>query len=290
MPLRTDLRIQKEKKKKNVFFGFVMLLSVSAAMVQADVRRVWDEKPLTILLPVGKELRVTFPTDVAVQVPLGISEKLTSLAPNNKMIYWTATETFNRSRVIATATDGRTVYVIDVEATNTAAKEDILIEDPARVVDQPSVSMQPATASNTENENDDEVLEDPAEILLTRFAAQTLYAPSRLMPTDARISPVNFLTLQRDFPLLQSGQGEQVAVTVVGAWVGFGRHVTAVFITNQTNVRFEFDASRVRGNFTHITAQHREVGAKGSLTDRTTLYLISTIPFAEALTEDSYAY
>jgi hypothetical protein len=77
---------------------------------------------------------------------------------------------------------------------------------------------------------------------------------------------------------------------VVGSWVGFGRYVTAVLIINQTPVSFEFDASRVRGNFTHITAQHLHLGAKGSVTDRTTLYLMSAIPFAEALTEDSYAY
>ncbi len=285
-------KVQKPKNIKNIFFGFFMLWGLSATLVQADVRRVWNEKPLTIILPVGQELRVSFPTDVNVQVPLGISEKLTSLAPNPKMMYWTATEAFSSARIIATASDGKTVYVIDVAADKNAGKEDIVIEDPARVVvEQPaaSINRQAANTSNATND-DDEVLEDPAEILLTRFASQTLYAPSRLIPTDTRISPVNFLHIHHDFPLLQSGHGEQVSVNVVGSWSGFGRYVTAVLIVNQTPVSFEFDASRVRGNFTHITAQHLHLGAKGTAIDRTTLYLISEIPFAEALTEDSYAY
>jgi integrating conjugative element protein (TIGR03749 family) len=286
---------------KNFIFGFFVLFSVLcgllAAMVQADTRRVWDEKPLTVILPVGQELRVSFPTDVNVQVPLGISEKLTSLAPNPKMIYWTATEEFSSARIIATALDGGTVYVIDVAADKHAAKDDIVIEDPARVTSNKTLTPENhhiSTNANSDTANDESIsednLEDPAEILLTRFASQTLYAPSRLIPTDARISPVSFLAIHKDFPFLQSGHGEQVAVNVVGAWTGFGRYITAVLIVNQTPIAFEFDASRVRGNFTHITAQYLQLGAKGSLTDRTTLYLVSDIPFAEALTEDSYAY
>lgn len=101
--------------KKHIVWVLI-LCGLSATIVQADVRRVWDEKPLTLILPVGQELRVSFPTGVNVQVPLGISEKLTSLAPNPKMIYWTATEEFTTARIIATAIDGKTVYVIDVAA------------------------------------------------------------------------------------------------------------------------------------------------------------------------------
>ena len=278
---------------KHGLLWLVILCNFAPAYASADVRRVWDEKPLTLILPVGHELRVIFPTDVNVQVPLGVSEKLTSLAPNPKMILWTAKESFTSARVIATALDGKTVYVIDIEADTNAIKEDILIEDPSRVIaSQPatiSTNNQSETESSSAHEND-AILEDPSEIVLTRYASQTLYAPSRLIPTDARLTPVNFLALNKDFPLLQSGQGEHVAVSVVGSWVGFDRYVTAVLIVNQSPIPFEFDASRVRGNFTHITAQHLNIGAKGTLTDRTTLYLISDIPFAEALTEDSYAY
>lgn len=270
------------------FFLLSVLWCLSAALVQADVRRVWDEKPLTLTLPVGHEVRVNFPTEVAVQVPLGISEKLLSLQPNPRMIYWTATEGFGSARVIATATDGRTVYVIDLAADVAAATDDIVIEDPARISQLPSASTQDLSSDNRNLA--DEVLEDPAEIILTRFASQTLYAPSRLIPSDERIAPVKLPNLPKHFPLLQSGQGEQVSVDVVGAWMGFGRYITAVLMINQTPLHFVFDGSRLRGNFTHIASQHSAIGPQGSLTDRTTVYLISTVPFNEALMEDSYAY
>lgn len=266
------------------------LMLSGAQCASADMRRVWDEKPMTLILPVGQEVRVTFPTDVQVQVPLGISEKLTSLAPNPKMIYWTAGEAFTNARIIATARDGGTVYVIDVAAEVSALKEDIVIEDPARISLSDTGSVNAAQPKEKNDAEDEDALEDPAEIILTRFASQTLYAPSRLIPVDARISPVNYLALSKTFPLLQSSQGEQVSVNVVGSWSGFGHFITAVLIVNQSPVGFNVDASRVRGNFTHITSQHLFVGPKSSREDRTTLYLISDVPFAEALTEDSYAY
>jgi integrating conjugative element protein (TIGR03749 family) len=273
------------------FIAAIAYLMLSGAQcASADMRRVWDEKPMTLILPVGQEVRVTFPTDVQVQVPLGISEKLTSLAPNPKMIYWTASEAFTNARIIATARDGGTVYVIDVAAEMSALKEDIVIEDPARISLSDTGSLNAAQPKEKNDAEDEDALEDPAEIILTRFASQTLYAPSRLMPVDARISPVNYLAISKTFPLLQSGQGEQVSVNVVGSWSGFGHFITAVLIVNQSPVGFNLDASRVRGNFTHITSQHLFVGPKGSREDRTTLYLVSDVPFAEALTEDSYAY
>ena len=273
------------------FIAAIAYLILSGAQcASADMRRVWEEKPMTLILPVGQEVRVTFPTDVQVQVPLGISEKLTSLAPNPKMIYWTASEAFTNARIIATARDGGTVYVIDVAAEMSALKEDIVIEDPARISLSDTGSVNAAQPKEKNDAEDEDALENPAEIILTRFASQTLYAPSRLMPVDARISPVNYLAISKEFPLLQSGQGEQVSVNVVGSWSGFGHFITAVLIVNQSPVGFNLDASRVRGNFTHITSQHLFVGPKDSREDRTTLYLVSDAPFAEALTEDSYAY
>jgi integrating conjugative element protein (TIGR03749 family) len=246
-------------------FLFIGLLFINTA--NADTRRVWEDKPLSLVLPIGQEVRVTFPTDVDIQVPLAVSEKLTSLAPNSRMIYWTPSDAFPSGRILATAKDGHTVYVIDLSA------------------DKSTIST-----SDSQSGEESETLEDPAEIILTRFASQSLYAPTRLVPSDARIAATKIKPLDKNFPLLQSGHGEIVSVNVVGAWTGFSKFVTAVLIVNQSPITFEFDASRVRGNFTHITAQHLRIGPKSTLTDRTTLYLISDVPFAEAVTEDSYAY
>lgn len=264
-----------------------LLLGVIALPALADVRRVWDEKPLTLVLPVNQEVRVIFPTDVDIQVPMGIGERLQSLAPNTRMIYWTATDSFEPARIIATANDGKTVYILDVAANANGIAEDVVIEDPAR---QPLQEAPVISEGNAETDAEEAPLEDPTEILLTRFASQTLYAPSRLIPVDARIMTVTSPVLDAQFPLLQSAHGERFAVSVVGAWMGFGQYVTAVLIKNTTSLRFQLDLSRVRGNFTHISAQHLMMGAAGSLEDRTTLYLISSQPFNEALLEDSYAY
>lgn len=270
---------------------FILAGAFLCNVAQADSRRVWEDKPLSLVIPIGQEIRVTFPTDVDIQVPMAVSEKLTSLAPNTRMIYWTPIEEFPTGRILATAKDGHTVYVIDLSADKSAVKEDIVIEDPARVpINEIARSGETTSSAEVQPVEESEELEDPAEIILTRFASQTLYAPSRLIPADARISLTKIKSLDKNFPLLQSAHGELVSVSVVGAWTGFGKYITAVLVVNQSSVAFEFDASRVRGNFTHITAQHLRIGPRGALTDRTTIYLISDVPFAEALTEDSYAY
>ncbi|HMW72320.1 MAG TPA: DUF3438 family protein, partial [Cellvibrionaceae bacterium] len=71
---------------------------------------------------------------------------------------------------------------------------------------------------------------------------------------------------------------------------GYGKYITAVLIVNTTSLSLQFDATAVRGNFSHITAQHINIGPKNSLEDRTTLYLISDEPFGQAVLGDSYAY
>ena len=54
---------------------------------------------------------------------------------------------------------------------------------------------------------DDKPLNDPPEIVLTRFAMQTLYAPSRLIPSSERISRAGNPAMPKAFPLMQSTQG-----------------------------------------------------------------------------------
>lgn len=252
----------------------------------ADRTLVWNKMPLTVVLPVGEEIRVTFPTDVNLQLPMAVTENLESLAPNQQIVYWKAKSPFDSVRAIATSTDNDTVYLIDLVAQQGALVESLVIEDPDRVV------KQQATASPALQATQEQVQEllDPPEILLTRFASQSLYAPRRLMPVNSDIHQQPIAALPANFPLLRSQMGEQYRYSVVGAWSGYGRYITAVMVINTSAISLQINPGLVMGNFTHITAQHLTLGAKGSLEDRTTLYLISDTPFASAIMEDGYGY
>lgn len=266
---------------KNTLLLVSLILGFGWSLVtQADTVKVWDNKPLTINIKVNEEVRVIFPTGVNIQVPLSTTQKLQALAPNREVIYWKATAAFDKSRIIATTDDGQDVYVIDLMASPNGLKDSITIEDPRRVLLKNAAKEQPVAPT----------LRDPAELVLTRFVAQTLYAPDRLLPTDTNISQLETPTLPIDFPLMQSAKGESYIVEVVGQWGGYGRYITAVLIMNMSRFVVPVNPERVRGNFTHITPQHSHLSEAGTFEDRTTLYLVSDSPFSEAVMEDGYAY
>lgn len=253
----------------------------------ADEVRVWNRDPITIVLPVGQEIRVTFPVDVNIQIPMTIAQQLESLAPNQQVIYWKATAPFEKARVVASSTDNESVYLVDLIADPQATTGSIVIEDPERIK---AAHIESVESGSTPTTNATTELSDPPEIVLTRFAAQTLYAPRRLVPTSRDIYPVNGVQIPLEFPLLRSQAGEKYRYRIVGSWSGYGRYITAVLVINQSPIQLQINPGLVQGNFTHITPQHLYLGPKGSLEDRTTLYLISESPFLSALQEDGYGY
>ncbi len=265
------------------------LCAIAFCVCQSSIaevdKRIWENMPLTIILPVNKEVRVTFPTDVNVQIPKELTANLVSLAPNQKIIYWTAKAPFDSSRILATSTDNDTVYLIDLIADEHSTMDDpVIIEDADRIdANAGEETVERSFSSEAE-------LTDPPEILLTRFAAQTLYAPRRLVPQSTDIAELHIDPIAVDFPLIQSQQGEQLHVHIVGAWSGYGRYLTAVLVINQSVEPVLINPGNVRGNFTHITAQHTDLGSAGTLKDRTTIYLISDVPFVSALMEEGYGY
>ncbi len=278
------------------------ILFASSHSHAEDTRRVWDNRPLPVALPVGKEVRWIFPQDVTVQIPEEMTPKIKTLLPDAHTVYITATEKFSTARVLATGNKDGKVYILDVSAAANNLVEDMRLEDPAllpaandtnnakptsRLIETELPDQQDGSGDSTP---DEKPLLDPPEIVLTRFAMQTLYAPSRLIPSSERVSRAGNPTLPKAFPLIQSTQGERFSYEAVGAWQGFGHYVTAVLVVNQTPIRVLVDLTKVRGNFSHVTAQHHYIGPKGDLTDRTTLYLISDKPFNEAVLEDAYAY
>lgn len=249
----------------------------------ADRVLVWNKDPLPIVLPIDKEVRMTFPTDVHIQIPVGILGSLESLAPNQQVVYWKATKAFDRARVVVASLDGTSVYMLDLSANTNGTAENLLLEDADRVVVDASYHRSETPAST-------HAVDDPVEIILTRFASQMLYAPTRLRPTNGDIYTQDNVRLTTDFPLIRSQFGESYHVEVVGSWSGYGRYITAVMMINQGTRPVQVNPGLVQGNFTHITPQHTSLGPKGTIEDRTTLYLISEMPFVAAVQGDGYGY
>ena len=114
----------------------------------------------------------------------------------------------------------------------------------------------------------------PGYIKLTRFAAQQLYAPARLIknpPGMVRVSvtrdPVDLL------------RGGTIEATPLVAWRAGGLYVTAVKLTNRTEQPQTLDPRDLRGTWLTATFQHHRLLPKGDEADTTAVYLISARPF-----------
>lgn len=266
-------------------FTLLFLTLVSAQANSSDTTRLlWNNQPIQLTLKPGAEVRVVFPANVNIQVPVPLIDRLSTLQVNPRVVYWTAKETFPSSQIIAISDESEEVYLINLSSSEMGTDKPVTIEDPNWLVRQ-----QPQAPAQTPK--DQEVLSDPPEVLLTRHVAKTLYAPVRLMPTQREIQRIPVNDLPENFQLKRTQKGETYRYKVLGQWQGYDRYITAVRLENTALLTLDLiDLRTIRGGFTHIATQHPNLGPAGSLDSVTTLYLISQVPFETALGRTSYGF
>ncbi len=259
---------------------FVILLTLASATVIADAseRVLWDKRPISVHLQVGYERIIHFPDDVRYWLPDTVKRHVSVLAANG-VLYIRAMEPFPTTRLRIQGLNDQQVYLLDITASEVAAVSDELIV---------------MTKKNTRNRSKEATAYRTTEdwrIRLTRYAAQQLYAPERLVDGDSAIKriPVESKT---SVPLIRGGLIEAVPIA---SWQGHGLTVTAVRVRNlsQQSLQLQFDQSDslqaldlsylVRGDWLTATLQHDLLGAMGDETDTTTLYLVSNRSFVESL-------
>ena len=259
---------------------FVILLAFASASVIADTpeRVLWDKRPISVHLQVGHERIIHFPDDVRYWLPDTVKRHVSVLAANG-VLYIRAMESFPTTRIRIQGLNDQQVYLLDITASEVAAVSDELIV---------------MTKENTRNRSKEATAYRTTEdwrIRLTRYAAQQLYAPERLVDGDSAIKriPVESKT---SVPLIRGGLIEAVPIA---SWQGHGLTVTAVRVRNLSRqlLQLQFDRSDslhalnlshlVRGDWLTATLQHDRLGAMGDETDTTTLYLVSNRSFVESL-------
>ena len=259
---------------------FVILLTLASATVLADAseRVLWDKRPINVHPQVGSERIIHFPDNVRYWLPDTVKRHVSVLSANG-VLYIRAMEPFPTTRLRIQGLNDHQVYLLDITASEVAAVSDELIV---------------MTKKNTRNRSKEATAYRTTEdwrIRLTRYAAQQLYAPERLVDGDSAIKriPVESKT---SVPLIRGGLIETVPIA---SWQGHGLTVTAVRVRNlsRQSLQLQFDRSDshqaldlsylVRGDWLTATLQHDRLGAMGDETDTTTLYLVSNRSFVESL-------
>jgi len=233
-------------------------------------RIIWDKTPIRLTLPVGHERLVHFPGPVRVSIPAHINPLLRSQSVDGT-VYWQAAVPFESVRVQMHKLESGQVYLFDLQAREgaSAAPVQILLPSTEPKPVQAASGETPATQPKT----------PLSYVALTRFAAQQMYAPSRLLRDQPGISriPIN---VSSPIPL---HRGAAVQATPLIAWHGGGYYLTVVRLRNLTSQPLILDPRDLRGSWLAATFQHARLFPQGDEADTTCVYLISARPFDESL-------
>ncbi|OYT82107.1 MAG: integrating conjugative element protein [Pseudomonas sp. PGPPP4] len=255
-----------------------------SSLAQAIEIRKWERVPMAIPLVVGQERILFVDANVRVGVPPAIADKL-RVQSTGGAIYLRAKDPIEPSRLqLQNAATGE-IMLIDIAATpaqeGQAALEPIKIvpgdTTPTRYGQAAAAALKSTVkASRQAEEDDDEPAapkrETPIPVVLTRYAAQMLYAPLRTVePVDgvAQVKVDKRLDLSTLLPALP------VEASQLGAWRLDDHWVTAVKLRNQTGQRLALDPRELMGDFATATFQHPYLGARGDASDTTVLYLVT---------------
>ncbi len=261
------------RKKPSIRSALVTWLSVALLLMQSFVhaqtnspeRIEWKKAPIRLELVVGQEQQIEFPAAVKVGVPAAVQGVLRTQSVNG-VVYLLAHAAFGTNRLMVRELDSGRIYLFDV----TATKEG-----------RPGHPIQIYVTGDQDNKNDQAIggyeseKGPPDYIQLTRFAAQQLYAPARLVKDRPGIVRI---PVSRDPVALYHG-GTVEGVPLV-AWRAKGLYVTAVKLTNRTEQALTLDPRNLRGTWLTATFQHHRLFPKGDEADTTAVYLISARPFA----------
>jgi integrating conjugative element protein (TIGR03749 family) len=259
-------------------FCAVLAVVAVTAIADAPERVLWDKRPITVHLQIGHERIIHFPDEMRFWLPDTIKHKVSALAANG-VLYIRALEPFPGTRLRVQSLNDHQVYLLDVMASDIDVVNDEMI-----VMTQDSVR-------NRSKESSAVITTQDWRIRLTRYAAQQLYAPERLLGGDSEIKRTP-LELSTAVPLIRGGL---VGAVPIASWQGGGLTVTAIRLrnTSQWPLELRFDqpsslkrlnlSNLIRGDWLTATVQHQHLGSTGNENDTTTLYLVSKQPFIESL-------
>ena len=256
--------------------GILLILGVVPASQAVEILR-WERLPLPVPLVVGQERVVFIDRNVRVGVPASVGDHLRVQSAGGA-IYLRASEPIPPTRLQLQDVESGALILLDIAAE--PAKDGQAPLEPVRIVEAeaPAKRYGGGAASGADEQADapaDKSVprrETPVPVVLTRHAAQNLYAPLRTVEPVAGIGRVNLrrgLALDTLLPTLP------VHAEALAAWRLEDQWVTAVRLTHTGSGWIDLDPRALQGDFLTATFQHPTLGPRGTPEDTTVLYLVT---------------
>lgn len=259
-------------RRSTLLGGLLALVAIPSAQAVEILR--WERLPLAVPLVVGQERIVFIDRNVRVGVPSSVSDRLRVQSAGGA-IYLRASEPIEPTRLQLQDAHTGALILLDIAAEPARDGEPPL--EPVRIVEgniesphhsEPAASSEEASSTQVETPR----RETPVPMVLTRFAAQSLYAPLRTVEPVPGIARVN---LRRDLKLDTLLPTEPVNAKTLASWRLEDLWVTAVRLTNASDRWIALDPRALQGDFLTATFQHSDLGPSGQPEDTTVVYLVT---------------
>ncbi|MBK9468993.1 MAG: TIGR03749 family integrating conjugative element protein [Gammaproteobacteria bacterium] len=254
------------------------LLSFAQVDAASNVpeRVVWNKASIAIPLVVGEERQVHFPDSVSIGLPQSLTPLLRSQSINGTL-YLLARQAFESTRVMVRSETDGPIYVLDISATPGGVDSGSLPD--VQVLLQASQKPPQDLSQDTgaDQWTSDKRSQSLGYAALTRYAAQQLYAPTRLIPQQPGVVAIPMNPEPVDLVV-----GGKIEAVPVAAWKAGLRYVTAVKLINRTQSPVVLDPRELRGSWLAATFQHNRLLPAGSEADTTAVYLVSDRRFDAA--------
>jgi integrating conjugative element protein (TIGR03749 family) len=248
---------------------------------------VWQGNPLSLALPLHKETRLVFSEPVQVDVNGQLSTTQLRLINDHQSVYLTALTAFeNKVRIYVTLKNSRRIIFIDLTTidhadANSAQVIQIKVSEHLSQPTDSSINKNNSAPTLADAEASSASADEWVEAV--RFAWQQLYAPAYLLSDDNSFirSP-----MQTSFWVSGLFYGDMVFAHPLASWAKDDLVITAIELRNpyphQTTLDLPHNLCghwRAAAVYPRFTLQ--PTGNKTA--DSTTLFLISSEPFSQAL-------
>jgi len=245
----------------------------TASLAQAMDRIEWRHEPITVLLGVDVERRISFPSPVKVGLPANVNETLRTQNIDNTL-YLKALAPFPVTRVSVQDIASGQIFLLDLKADKSGASSEPI-----------EIRLASDEATQSENADTDKAAASAPPVTLaglTRFASQQSFAPSRMLREAPGIWRVR-LGSSEPVRLVGGKHAGAIEAIPLAAWRSRDYFVTTVRVRNVSSTPLTFDPRTLRGRWITATPQHGRLAAMGDEADTTAVYLISARPFEESL-------
>ena len=243
-----------------------VMLFITVCSVQATEILHWERLPLAVPLLVNQERVIFINRNVRVGVPATIHDKLRVQSAAGA-VYLKALEPVPTTRIQLQDVNDGSLILLDISATEPKGslllQEAIRIEEAAQPVKAKPIAPRATRPTATAV---------PPPVALTRYAAQSLYAPLRAVEALDGVQRVSLPPLP-NLPLLLPAL--PIKISPLAAWKRGAYQVAALKLTNTSTRTLTLDPRLLQGDFIAATFQHHTLGPSGQPTDTTVLYLIT---------------